>query len=84
MSNDTDKNEQKKHVPIKFGSKQHEQLISSSYGTTLRDANVVVEQRTKNFASVPFEEFSKARSLKRALSSAPVVTATHRRPLSHG
>lgn len=80
MSKDTNKPQ----AVIKFGSVEHERLVAPSYGMTRQDAVRVIDERKKDFTSVSSEEFHRARGLMQNLSNKPSVTATMKRPLSHG
>lgn len=73
-----------KQKKIEHGSEEHANMLRPAYGVTLADAKTLIAERAKDFTSVPFVEFRRARAMISSLSSKPVVTSSHRRPLSHG
>lgn len=68
---------------IKFGSKEHENSLRSAYGMTREEADIVIEQRAKDFTSVDPATYQAAKGLVYALTHKPAITARLKRPLSH-
>ncbi len=64
-------------LPVEYGSKQHEIMISIGYdGMMLADAKTIIKERAEKPELWPWEQFKRAQAVIAANGAKPIVVST--------